>query len=100
MQGKWEVLIRIFKQVALKLVEKGLLILQKDTVDARVTRLKLTENSYDFWETIRVEGTAFTQTLFHDIDQDELAVARRVMQKLQLNINEMDQRKERVDKDE
>jgi len=88
------------KQVALKLVEKGLLILEKDKVDARVTRLKLTENSYDFWETIRGEGTSFTQTLFRDIEQDELVVARRVMQKLQLNINEMDQKKERVDKDE
>lgn len=88
------------KQVALKLVEKGLLILEKDRVDARVTRLKLTDNSYDFWDTIKGEGTAFTQTLFHDIDQDELVVARRVMQKLQLNIHEMDQTKERVDNHE
>jgi len=88
------------KQVALKLVDKGLLILEKDKVDARVTRLKLTENSYDFWETIRDEGAAFTQTLFHDIDKDELVVARRVMQKLQLNINEMDKKNERVENNE
>ena len=85
------------KQVALKLVQKGLLILEKDKVDARTTRLKLTENSYVFWKTIKEEGTAFTQTLFKDIDHDELAVARRVMQKIQLNINEIDKKRERVE---
>ena len=82
------------KQVALKLEQKGLLILQKDKKDARVTRLKLSEDSYDFWTKIRGEGTSFTQTLFKDIKKDELEVTRRVMQKLQLNINEMDNKNE------
>lgn len=82
------------KQVALKLEQKGLLILQKDKKDARVTRLKLSEDSYDFWTKIRVEGTSFTQALFKDIKKDELEVARRVMQKMQLNINEMDNKSE------
>jgi DNA-binding MarR family transcriptional regulator len=82
------------KQVALKLEQKGLLILQKDKRDARVTRLKLSENSYDFWEKIRGEGTDFTQALFKDIEKDELKVARRVMQKIQLNINEMEKKSE------
>ena len=80
------------KQVALKLEQKGLMILEKDKRDARATRLKLTEDSYDFWEKIREEGTAFTQTLFKDIDKEELEVARRVMQKMLLNINEMDKK--------
>ncbi|MBU3189609.1 MarR family transcriptional regulator [Clostridium bowmanii] len=78
------------KQVALKLEQKGLLILQKDKRDARVTRLKLTESSYEFWKKLSEEGTTFTQALFKNIDKDELQVARRVMQKMQLNINEMD----------
>ncbi|MBW9172316.1 MarR family transcriptional regulator [Clostridium estertheticum] len=82
------------KQVALKLEQKGLLILQKDKRDARVTRLKLSENSFDFWTKIRGEGTSFTQELFKDIDKDELEVARRVMQKMQLNINKMDNKNE------
>lgn len=82
------------KQVALKLEQKGLLILQKDKKDARVTRLKLSENSYDFWTKIRGEGTSFTQALFKGIEEDELKVARRVMQKMQLNINEMDSKSE------
>jgi DNA-binding MarR family transcriptional regulator len=44
------------KQIALKLEQKGLLILEKDREDARVTRLKLTENGHDFWIKIRGEG--------------------------------------------
>lgn len=78
------------KQVALKLEQKGLLILEKDKRDARATRLKLTEDSYDFWNKIKYEGIEFTNTLFKDIDKEELAVARSVMQKMLLNINEMD----------
>ena len=88
------------KQVALKLEQKGLLILQKDKRDARVTRLKLSENSYDFWTKLRGEGTAFTQALFKDIEKDELEIARRVMHKMQLNINEMDNKSEGVDSHE
>ena len=82
------------KQVALKLEQKGLLILQKDKKDARVTRLKLSENSFDFWGKLRGEGTMFTKALFKNIDKDELEIARRVMQKMQLNINEMDNKDE------
>jgi MarR family transcriptional regulator for hemolysin len=82
------------KQVALKLEQKGLLNLQKDKRDARITRLKLTENSYNFWEKVRKEGATFTQALFKNIDKDELAVARIVMQKMQSNINEMDNKRD------
>lgn len=82
------------KQVALKLEQKGLLILQKDKRDARVTRLKLTESSNDFWTKLREEGTSFTQAMFKGIEKDELEIARRVMQKMQLNINEMDNKSE------
>ncbi len=78
------------KQVALKLEQKGLLVLEKDKKDARTTRLKLTENSYDFWKMIKEEGAVFTETLFKDIDKDELAIARGVMEKMMLAINEMD----------
>jgi MarR family transcriptional regulator, transcriptional regulator for hemolysin len=82
------------KQVALKLEQKGLLSLQKDKSDARVTRLELTESSYDFWQNVREEGTTFTQALFKNIDKHELEVARIVMQKMQSNINEMENKSE------
>jgi MarR family transcriptional regulator for hemolysin len=88
------------KQIALKLEQKGLLILEKDKEDARVTRLKLTENGHDFWIKIRGEGVKFNQTLFNNIDKDDLAVTRRVMKNMLLNINEIDQKNERGSKED
>lgn len=85
------------KQVALKLEQKGLLILEKDKRDTRATRLKLTENSYEFWKMIKEEGSVFTQTLFKDIDKDDLQIARKVIQTMLLHINEMDNKSEGVE---
>ena len=78
------------KQVALKLEQKGLLSLEKDKKDNRVTLLKLTENSHEFWKMIREKGSNFHQTLFKDIDKDDLESARRVIKTMLLNIDEMD----------
>lgn len=88
------------KQVALKLEEKGLLMMEKDKKDARVTRLKLTDDSYRLLKMLSSEGHEFTQTLFKDIDKAELAVARRVIQKILSNINEMDTKGDEVNKNE
>lgn len=82
------------KQIALKLEQKGLLTLERDKEDGRVTRLKLTENGNDFWIKIKREGTSFTRELFNNIDKDELVVTRRVMKKMLLNINELDKKNE------
>lgn len=78
------------KQVALKLEQKGLLVLEKDARDSRVIRLKLTEHSLDLWKGVREEGDAFTEALFKDISEEEKGTARRVMEKLLSNIAEMD----------
>lgn len=77
------------KQVALKLEQKGLLVLEKDARDSRVIRLKLTEHSLDLWKGVREEGNAFTEALFKDISEEEKGTARRVMKKLLSNIAEM-----------
>ena len=84
------------KQVALKLEQKGLLILEKDKRDARTTRLKLTNDSYDFWNMIKCEGIEFTKMLFKEIDKEELTIVRRVMEKMLLNINEIDNKEQKV----
>jgi hypothetical protein len=47
---------------------------------------------------IKEEGSVFTQTLFKDIDKDDLIIARRVIQIILLHINEMDNKIERVEK--
>lgn len=86
------------KQVALKLEKKGLLILEKDKRDSRATILRLTENSYNFWQNIRDEGTAFTKSLFKNIDKDDLVIARKVIKNMLLNINEIDNKNESSEK--
>lgn len=78
------------KQIALKLEQKGLLILEKDRNDARAVRLRLTERSRDFWGNLRQEGTAFTQDLFRGVSPDDLKAARRAMQKVMDNLQTMD----------
>ncbi|WP_100489098.1 MarR family winged helix-turn-helix transcriptional regulator [Sporolactobacillus pectinivorans] len=78
------------KQIALKLEQKGLLLLERDKNDGRAIRIKLTERSKDFWGKLREEGTAFTQALFRDVNQDDLSAARRAMQKVLENIRFMD----------
>ncbi|MDF2909560.1 MAG: MarR family transcriptional regulator [Sporolactobacillus laevolacticus] len=78
------------KQIALKLEQKGLLVLEKDKNDARVTRLKLTERSFDFWGKLREEGVEFTQALFKDVSKEDLGTARRVMRQVMMNMNAMD----------
>ena len=45
------------KQVALKLQQKGLLALEKDKNDARVTRLNMTEKSLGFWKQTDIKRT-------------------------------------------
>ena len=79
------------KQVALKLEQKGLLTLKKDNKDARVTRIRLTDESYKFWKTTQVKAATFTESLFKDIDEDEMSKARAVLQKMIANLSNMDQ---------
>ena len=55
------------KQVALKLEQKGLLVFEKDKKDARVTRLKLTDQIYDFLQSTQSKVTNFTQALFRGL---------------------------------
>jgi DNA-binding MarR family transcriptional regulator len=74
------------KQIALKLEEKGLLVLEKDQNDARATRLKLTKRSLDFWGELRKEGLEFTQALFNGVNEEDLHAARRAMRQVMANL--------------
>lgn len=78
------------KQLALKLEQKGLLVLEKDQRDARVTRLRLTEECYRFWEATQTKAAVFTQSLFNGIEEEEMAKGRSVLQKMMKNLSEMD----------
>ena len=78
------------KQVALKLQHKGLLKLEKDKKDARVTRLRLTEQSYDFWKKTDPKGTDFRENMFKDINKKDIATTRALLEKMLLNLNEIE----------
>jgi DNA-binding MarR family transcriptional regulator len=79
------------KQVALKLQQKGLLSLVKDKKDARVTRLRMTEKSFAFWERTQVKGDFFIENMLKDIEKKNLAIARGVLQRMVSNLTEMEQ---------
>ena len=75
------------KQLALKLEQKGLLKMAKDPKDARVTRLKLTDESDQFWARTQPKGAAFIDEVFKNITKDELLDLRNVMNKIMENIS-------------
>lgn len=74
------------KQVALKLEQKGLLSLQKNKEDARVTRLEMTEQSYEFLEKTQPRGTVFIEEVFNGIEKEDLSSTRVVLEKILLNL--------------
>lgn len=78
------------KQVALKLEEKGLVVLRRDERDARVTRIVQTESAAAFWQQTEGSGQAFIQALMGNLDAADLAGARRVNAALMDNLDAMD----------
>ena len=78
------------KQVALKLEQKGLVSLEKDKRDARVTRIRLTEQSYKFSETLQAKAAIFTGNLFMGIGEDEMSKARTLLYKMMSNLAQME----------
>ena len=78
------------KQVALKLQQKGLLRLEKDKSDARVTRLRLTEQSHDFWGKTDEKGTAFRNHMFKEMTSKDIATTRALLEKMLVNLAEIE----------
>jgi len=85
------------KQVALKLQQKGLLKLEKDKKDARVTRLRLTEQSYGFWGKTDPKGTVFREKMFKEMNKKDIATTRALLEKLLLNLSEIETTEEAED---
>ena len=79
------------KQLGLKLEQKGLLVFEKDKKDARVTRLKLTDQIDEFSQLTQSKATIFTQALFKGIAKEDMSKARAVLQRMLSNLTEMDQ---------
>ena len=81
------------KQLALKLEQKGLLKLEKDKKDARITRLKTSEGSAEFWKKTHPKGAAFIGSVFEGMTKEELAFARAVLNKISDNLIKMENSK-------
>jgi MarR family transcriptional regulator for hemolysin len=78
------------KQVALKLQEKDLLKIEKDEKDARVSRLKMTEQSHEFWKKTQPKGNIFIESVFKDIEKEELKKTADVLQKILFNLTKIE----------
>jgi len=78
------------KQVALKLQQKGILKLEKDKKDARVTRLRLTEQSNEFWRKSDFKGKIFRENMFKEMNKKDIATTRALLEKMLLNLNEIE----------
>ncbi len=79
------------KQLALKLEQKGLVSLEKDKKDGRVTRIRLTDLSYKFSEIIQAKASIFTGDLFMGIVAEEMSKARIVLYSMMSNLAKMEQ---------
>lgn len=73
------------KQVALNLQKSGYLRLEKDALDARVTRLVPTEACRDFGEKTSEAGTAFQHAVFAGASEQDLRGARNTLMALWQN---------------
>lgn len=78
------------KQVAMKLQQKGLLTLEKDKKDARVTRLRMTEQSHDFWKRTDPKGEIFREKMFKEIDSKDITKTRHLLEKILSNLAEIE----------
>lgn len=78
------------KQVALKLEQKGFVVMEKDPHDARITRIKLTDAVDSFGTESQQKSEIFTEKLFDGISDEELAMTRSVIEKLLANLEKMD----------
>lgn len=70
------------KQLALKLEEKGFLVIEKDTSDSRALRLKLTTKNKDFWDNREESDTKFILNIFKNLTTEEIDQMYNGMNKL------------------
>ncbi|WP_373483669.1 MarR family winged helix-turn-helix transcriptional regulator [Acetobacterium sp.] len=79
------------KQVALKLEQKGFVVMAKDAKDARITRIKLTDAVDIFGKESQEKSVIFTEKLFAGISAEEMAMTRSALEKMLTNLEKMDQ---------
>ncbi len=79
------------KQLALKLADKGLIKMEKDSNDARILRLSVCTKFYEYFQEKLVYQEHFLELLYKDIPEEEVQVTARCLQKLLENIIKMEE---------
>ena len=74
------------KQLALKLLDKGLIKMEKDSNDARILRLRVCPKCYEYFREKIVYQEHFLELLYKDILEEEIQVTARCLQRLLENI--------------
>jgi DNA-binding MarR family transcriptional regulator len=67
------------KQMAEQLEKSGYLEIEKDQADRRMLRLKLTEKNTRYWMQNETEHARIMQTLFNDLEPEELRELNRLL---------------------
>jgi len=78
------------KQMAMKLEEKGMLTLEKDMADLRVTRVTATEKSIEFWKNLEEDAMTFMRAFFEGLDANSLKCTRESLAIVMQNLSKMD----------
>lgn len=80
------------KQLVLKLEQKGFLNIKRDERDHRVTRLILTEKSFEFCRMREKQVRNFLRGLFKDIDKEETRYLEYLLNKLYQGVLKMEKK--------
>jgi MarR family transcriptional regulator, transcriptional regulator for hemolysin len=77
------------KVIAEKLAKKGHLTFVPDESDQRKVRLKMTQQSMDFWEILAPQSEAAMSDIFSGIDPDQLRLFNDTLTKMLDNLDRM-----------
>ncbi|WP_292383860.1 hypothetical protein [Methanoculleus sp. UBA430] len=70
----------------LNLQQKGLLKLEKDMQEARITKLELTGQRCGFWKEPDPEGSVFRENMVKEMDKNDIATTRALLEIMPLNL--------------
>jgi len=70
------------KQMALNLQRKGFLRMEKDDLDRRVLRIRLTQANDNYWKMKAQDHDRSVRNIFSDLSDEDLTMTWRIMEKL------------------
>lgn len=71
---------------AFNIQQKGLLKLEKDTQEARITKLELTGQRCGFWKEPDPEGSVFRENMVKEMDKNDIATTRALLEIMPLTL--------------